>query len=107
MKKEVIDSRISDLSFHTRHYLTQRCHCYFLLRRLFFLQWPGLAYHLTDEVQSRFYERFYEFQGFHAFMTSKNCEKNHINFELGTQPALTCSRLTIETLEQGVNYVQK
>ena len=23
-----------------------------------------------------------------------------------TQPAFTCSKLTIETLEQGVNYVQ-
>ena len=24
----------------------------------------------------------------------------------GTQPAITCSKLTIETLEQGVKYVQ-
>ena len=26
--------------------------------------------------------------------------------EEGTQPAITCSKLTIETLEQGVEYVQ-
>ena len=25
---------------------------------------------------------------------------------LSTQPAITCSKLTIETLEQGVKYVQ-
>ena len=25
---------------------------------------------------------------------------------LGTQPAITCSKLTIETVEQGVKYLQ-
>ena len=25
---------------------------------------------------------------------------------IGSQPAITCSKLTIETLEQGVKYVQ-
>ena len=33
---------------------------------------------------------------------SKKCE----NTTLQTQPAITCSKLTIETLEQGVKYVQ-
>ena len=33
---------------------------------------------------------------------SKKCE----NTLLQTQPAITCSKLTIETLEQGVKYVQ-
>ena len=28
------------------------------------------------------------------------------NFATLTQPAITCSKLTIETLEQGVKYVQ-
>ena len=29
MEKEIIDSRISDLCFHSsRHYLTLHCHCY-------------------------------------------------------------------------------
>ena len=34
---------------------------------------------------------------------SSHCEnvESHI-----TQPAITCSKLTIETLEQGVKYVQ-
>ena len=32
---------------------------------------------------------------------------SHIHqFILLTQPAITCSKLTIETLEQGVKYVQ-
>ena len=29
-----------------------------------------------------------------------------IKFLKATQPAIACSKLTIETLEQGVNYVQ-
>ena len=29
-----------------------------------------------------------------------------INVRCVTQPAITCSKLTIETLEQGVEYVQ-
>ena len=27
-------------------------------------------------------------------------------YQVSTQPAITCSKLTIETLEQGVKYVQ-
>ena len=30
----------------------------------------------------------------------------HKNIKVNTQPAITCSKLTIETLEQGVKYVQ-
>ena len=52
---------------------------------------------------------------------SSNCEESMLSFfskpaifrftpfwneELITQPAITCSKLTIETLEQGVEYVQ-
>ena len=36
--------------------------------------------------------------------TGKNCLENHKSNVL--QPAFTCSKLTIETLEQGVKYVQ-
>ena len=38
------------------------------------------------------------------FLTS--VEKYHFLRELDSQPAFTCSKLTIETLEQGVKYVQ-
>ena len=34
------------------------------------------------------------------------CRYNKVNDEKPTQPAITCSNLTIETLEQGVKYVQ-
>ena len=38
---------------------------------------------------------------------SKRNINSNIQFYLGvTQPAFTCSKLTIETLEQGVKYVQ-
>ena len=40
---------------------------------------------------------------------SKNTISNmHCQYIMGelTQPAITCSKLTIETLEQGVKYVQ-
>ena len=30
----------------------------------------------------------------------------YFQVQLETQPAITCSKLTIETLEQGVKYVQ-
>ena len=30
----------------------------------------------------------------------------HLDVATWTQPAITCSKLTIETLEQGVKYVQ-
>ena len=36
-----------------------------------------------------------------VFVTHKNQQKINI-----PQPAITCSKLTIETLEQGVKYVQ-
>ena len=29
-----------------------------------------------------------------------------VNLNVATQPAFTCSKLTIETLEEGVKYVQ-
>ena len=32
--------------------------------------------------------------------------QNKHNSEISTQPAITCSKLTKETLEQGVTYVQ-
>ena len=35
----------------------------------------------------------------------QSCEEKHKNYQQ-TQPAFTCSKLTIETLEQGVKYVQ-
>ena len=40
-------------------------------------------------------------------MAPTECTMNnmHKNF-MHTQPAFTCSKLTIETLEQGVKYVQ-
>ena len=34
------------------------------------------------------------------------CKKNHEESNELTQPAITCSKLTIETLEQGVKYAQ-
>ena len=34
-------------------------------------------------------------------------EKNlFLRYSIETQPAITCSKLTIETLEEGVKYVQ-
>ena len=30
----------------------------------------------------------------------------YVQYEDSTQPAITCSKLTIETLEQGMKYVQ-
>ena len=36
------------------------------------------------------------------FFTPEYCHGKENNI----QPAMTCSKLTIETLEQGVNYVQ-
>ena len=47
--------------------------------------------------------------------TAKMCENKNLNFILiqrlimvmpNSQPAITCSKLTIETLEQGVKYIQ-
>ena len=32
--------------------------------------------------------------------------KHSINYDKTAQPAITCSKSTIETLEQGVKYVQ-
>ena len=32
--------------------------------------------------------------------------RSESDFNKSTQPAITCSKLTIETLEQGVKYVQ-
>ena len=39
---------------------------------------------------------------------NKGCETNRhtIKKKVSAQPAFTCSKLTIETLEQGVKYVQ-
>ena len=37
---------------------------------------------------------------FHLFEYTKQ-----VNYDI-TQPAITCSKLTIETLDQGVKYVQ-
>ena len=34
------------------------------------------------------------------------CEPLPFKINVRTQPAITCSKLTIETLEQGVKYVQ-
>ena len=33
-------------------------------------------------------------------------EKSILSLKVCTQPAIACSKLTIETLEQGVKYVQ-
>ena len=33
-------------------------------------------------------------------------KSNELLFKSNTQPAIACSKLTIETLEQGVKYVQ-
>ena len=40
---------------------------------------------------------------FFKFIIDKNDEKH---FPVTAQPAITCSKLTIETLDQGVKYVQ-
>ena len=39
-----------------------------------------------------------------VFVTSR--KPGFKDFEECTQPAITCSKLTVETLEQGVKYVQ-
>ena len=39
-------------------------------------------------------------------INDKKCNKLLINQRMKPQPAITCSKLTIETLEQGVKYVQ-
>ena len=36
----------------------------------------------------------------------KRLEHKISHFQFTTQPAFTCTKLTIETLEQGVKYVQ-
>ena len=36
----------------------------------------------------------------------KKIADNYLCEKASSQPALTCSKLTIETLEQGVKYVQ-
>ena len=35
-----------------------------------------------------------------------NFRKNNYGLQILTQPAIACSKLTIETLEQGVKYVK-
>ena len=40
------------------------------------------------------------------FSLKNNLLKQHNQILVITQPAITCSKLTIETLEQGVKYVQ-
>ena len=40
------------------------------------------------------------------YLTSYLISTLKISFLLPTQPAFTCSKLTMETLEQGVKYVQ-
>ena len=39
-------------------------------------------------------------------VSSNGTFKSHLNARVLTQPAFTCSKLIIETLEQGVKYVQ-
>ena len=41
-----------------------------------------------------------------AFIVKKNSHGAFEKMELWSQPGFTCSKLTIETLEQGVKYVQ-
>ena len=52
--------------------------------------------------------------GYAALQTNLNCQQTWLyrtlkvikGKSLLTQPAITCSKLTIETVEQGVKYVQ-
>ena len=46
-------------------------------------------------------QRFSVFRGY-----KKTSGMKWVNLNVATQPAFTCSKLTIETLEQGVKYVQ-
>ena len=44
--------------------------------------------------------------GFQQFNEREVYAVFRLPFRVTTQPAFTCSKLTIETLEQGVKYVQ-
>ena len=57
------------------------------------------AIHFQQSKRSILYQKAYKiFDSFKKVI--------HINQKVLTQPAFTCSKLTIETLEQGVKYVQ-
>ena len=49
-----------------------------------------------------------EAQNMLVYFSFKNCKSPLVVVvhQLSYQPAITCSKLTIETLEQGVKYVQ-
>ena len=41
------------------------------------------------------------------FLTGQTDQEHTLHFQVNvSQPAITCSKLTTETLEQGVKYVQ-
>ena len=45
--------------------------------------------------------------GNRLFLTGQTDQKYTLHFQVNvSQPAITCSKLTTETLEQGVKYVQ-
>ena len=46
-----------------------------------------------------------DFQIPDQFFINENCHNSRNNDEIDTQPTFTCSKLTKETLEQGVKYV--
>ena len=60
---------------------------------------------LEYSIFSLFTPPIYTSNGIFFRSISKNMKKNQFVLIM-TQPAITCSRLTIETLEQGEEYVQ-
>ena len=64
---------------------------------------------LCDEKNYCFTRSNFGFMGLYVinFLSKTTISLNDCNStKVHTQPAITCSKLTIETLEQGVKYVQ-
>ena len=60
---------------------------------------------ISEELRKRKSD-LVRFRSPHCYRGKVNCEKDESESEFFTQPVITCSKLTIETLEQGVKYVQ-
>ena len=78
-----------------------------LVRDLFFVNWKIQANSLKfNGIQpSSYVKLFYSFV-IVRFIAESTLTLMNETGEALSQPAITCSKLTIETLEQGVKYVQ-
>ena len=60
------------------------------------------TFHVVTSIHSR--PMFIFFTSFYVFFSGDK-ERKH-SPEMGSQPAIACSKLTIETLEQGVEFIK-